>query len=170
MAFKRVIIRRVGPLFWLLEPMPINREILEAQKELLVSSYSQAQAYTNLVLAAGYAGGFGIWSLLKDSLTPATVFWAGLLLTISLACFIAWEVFNMYLRSRSHIEIAKAINEPERFDELILAFKKTEQDRALKYGRMWHVVLWVTVATGAGALCIFLSAFVHGIWRSYSGL
>jgi len=62
----------------------IDREILEAQKELLAHTFSQAQAYTNVILVAGYAGFFAIWSFIKPELTKATVFWSGLLISLSL--------------------------------------------------------------------------------------
>ncbi|MGN6229475.1 MAG: hypothetical protein ACTHNM_18765 [Dyella sp.] len=147
----------------------VNREVLEAQKELLASSFSQAQAYTNVILAAGYAGFFGVWGFVRSELTRGTVFWSALLVTISLAMFVAWEILGMYMRSRTLIGIAQAVAQPERFEELMLEYKRTAQERSIRFGRLWLITVVGTVTTGFGAFCILLSAFVHGLWLTYSG-
>ena len=147
----------------------VNREILEAQKELLAYTFSQVQAYTNVILVAGYAGFFAIWNFVKPDLTKATVFWSGLLISLSLAGFIAWEVYNMFFRSRSILGISRAVNETEKFDQLMLNHTKTEQERLITYGRVWIIQLSFVVITGFGAIVILISAFIHGLWVGYSG-
>lgn len=146
----------------------INRELLEAQKELLASSFSQAQAYTNVILAAGYAGFFAVWAFVKGELSRGAVLWSALLVTLSLAMFVAWEVFGMYMRSRMLIGIAQAVAQPERFEELMLSHRKAAQERSIVFGKVWLFTVWGTVLTGAGAFCILLYAFVHGLWLTYA--
>ena len=147
----------------------VDREILEAQKELLAHTFSQAQAYTNVILVAGYAGFFAIWSFLKPDMTKATVFWSGLLISLSLAGFIAWEVYNMFFRSRSILGIARAVKYPEQFEQLMLNHTKAEQERLITYGRIWLMQLPFVVVTGFGAIAILISAFIHGLWVTLSG-
>jgi hypothetical protein len=141
----------------------INQELLEAQKELLASTFNQARAYTNVLLAAGYAGFFGIWAFVRSYLTRGEVLWSALLVMVSLALFVAWEIFGMYLRSRTLIAIAKAVAEPERFEELMLAYQRTARDRAIRFGKVWVVTVWGTVVTGLAALCILFYAFIRGL-------
>lgn len=147
----------------------INHELLEAQKELLADTFSQARAYTNVLLAAGYAGFFGIWAFVRSYLTPGEVLWSALLAMVSLAMFVAWEVFGMYMRSRTLIAIAKAVAEPERFEELMLAYQRSARDRAIRFGRIWVVTVWGTVVTGLAAFCVLLSAFMRGLLLVYCG-
>lgn len=145
----------------------INREVLNAQKELLSSTFSQAQAYTNVILVAGYAGFFGIWTQMANEITKATKFWSGLLISLSIGGFIAWEVYGMVMRSKSLLGIARAVNEPGRFEELILEHKAKEQDRMIQFGRVWLIALPFIAGTGFLALGIMLSAFIHGLWLTY---
>ena len=146
-----------------------DRELLDAQKELLAHTFSQAKAYTNVILVAGYAGVFAIWSFLKDDLTKATAFSSGLLISISLALFIAWEVYSMFFRSQSILGVARALEDPDRFEQLMLDYRTSEQERIIRYGRIWLIQLPLVVATGFGAIGVLVSAFVHGLWLTYSG-
>src|SRR5690606_4600684 len=147
----------------------IDRAIIDAQKELLAHTFSQAQAYTNLILVAGYAGFFAIWTQLGADMTRATKFWSGLLIALSVAGFIAWEVYGMIQRSRSMLGIARAVNDPARFEQLMEEQRATEHDRAVQIGRAWLVALPFIAGTGFAALFILLSAFVHGLWSMYAG-
>lgn len=145
----------------------INREILEAQKELLAHTFSQAQAYTNIILVAGYAGFFAIWSFIRQDLSKQQIFWSGLMISISLAVFIAWETYGMFFRSRSVMGIAKAVNDPPNFERLLLTHQKNEHERIIRFGRVWIVVLVVVVGTGFSAIGMMLWAFIQGLWRFY---
>jgi hypothetical protein len=146
-----------------------NDEMLAAQKELLSHTFSQAQAYTNVILAAGYAGFFAIWSQMGPNLTPATKFWSGLLISLSVAGFVGWEVYGMIIRSKSMLGIAQAVNNPEQYQQLMAEHRETQHHRAVQVGRMWLVALPLIAGTGFTALAIMLSAFIHGLWVTYSG-
>ncbi len=61
----------------------INRDLLDAQKELLAHTYGHAQAYTSVVLLAGYTGFFATWSFLKDDLSKLQILASGLLICSS---------------------------------------------------------------------------------------
>ena len=58
-----------------------QQQLLDAQKELLSAAFSRANAYTNLILGAGYAGFFAVWAFTKDHLTPPQLFWSALFVT-----------------------------------------------------------------------------------------
>jgi len=144
-------------------------EQIEAQKEILASAFDKAQAYTNVIIFAGFAGYFGIWSLVKDKLTDATVFSSALLISLSIAAFVAWEVYGMIHRSRALMGIAKAVDEPSRYQELIMQHRKDQQVRSIALGKLWHVVLVFTLVTGFSAMAILLSALIHGLWSAFLG-
>ena len=149
--------------------MTIDRQVIEAQKELLAHTFSQAQSYTNVILIAGYAGFFAIWTQFGADMTRATRFWSGLLISLSVAGFIAWEVYGMIQRSQAMLGIARAVNDPERFEELMDQQRATEHERAIQVGRAWLFALPFIAGTGFLALSIILSAFIHGLWLTYHG-
>jgi uncharacterized membrane protein len=144
--------------------------MLENQKELLAHGFSQAQAYTNLILVAGYAGFFAMWSQVGEDLTKVSRFWSGLLIAISLSGFILWEIYGMIVRSRAMLEIGRAVAEPERYEQLIKEQRLKQRDRVIKIGRVWIMVLSFIALTGFGSIAIMISAFVRGLWLHYVGL
>ncbi len=146
-----------------------NREMLEAQKELLAHTFSQAQSYTNLIIVAGYAGFFAIWTQMASEMAPATKFWSGFLISLSVAGFIAWEVYGMILRSKAMLGIARAVSDPERYEELILEHRARQHDKAIQVGRTWLIALPFIAGTALFALLIILSFFIHSLWFTYFG-
>lgn len=145
----------------------INRDLLNAQKELIAHAFGQAQAYTNVVLLAGYAGFFGIWSFLKPELSKSQLFWSALLVSLSLAAFILWEVYQSFYRSRSILSLARTVEDPARFSELVEQYRLDEFDRVITLRRVWVVAFSFCVVTGFGGVCVLLWAFVQTLWSLY---
>lgn len=145
----------------------VDQELLNAQKELTAHTFDKAQAYTNVVLLAGYAGFFAIWSFIKPDITKEQVFWSGLLIALSLTAFMLWEIYGSFYRSRSLLGLAKAVNNPAKFHELLEQHKIDEHARIIRFGRIWVVVFGFTVLTGFSAIGILLWAFVSGLWKFY---
>ena len=69
--------------------------IQDYQIKLLSALFDKATAYANLIIMAGYAGFFGLWSFTKDKLTPMQVFWSALFITISASVFVIFETFKI---------------------------------------------------------------------------
>ncbi len=68
--------------------------------ELNAKLFEKAQAYTNVIILAGYAGAFTVWSSTKQSLSAkANIVIAGLL-AFSLLAFVCHEIYGMIQRSR----------------------------------------------------------------------
>lgn len=145
----------------------VDKDLLNAQKELTAHTFSQAQAYTNLVLVAGYAGFFAIWSFIKTDMSRAQIFWSGLLITLSLTTFMVWEIYASFCRSKSLLGLARAVNDPENFLAHLHSHKADEQNRVIRHGRAWAVAFAFTVLTGFSAIGILLWAFVCGLWKVY---
>ena len=145
----------------------INKEVISAQKELVVHTFNQAQAYTTVVIAGGYAGFFAIWAFTKDFLTKVTAFSAAALISVSLVSFVIWEVYCMIHRSRSIFGIVKALEKPSDFSSLIIEHQKSEIERSLVFKRAWIVCLVFSVSTALSAFAILFSAFLHGLWIEF---
>jgi hypothetical protein len=146
-----------------------EQSLFEAQKELLSSTFGQAQTYTNVVIAAGYAGYFGVWSFVTNDLGRRTMFTSALLITISLGAFVLWKVIGMYMRNSVLIRLASVVAGEEQFAVRLVVYKKERQDQNIKLIPVWKVLLTVTVLTAVAAYFILLSAFVHGLWFAVSG-
>ena len=142
----------------------INRDLVNAQKELIAHAFGQAQAYTNVVLLAGYAGFFAIWSFLKPELSKGQVLWSALLVSLSLTAFILWEVYQSFYRSRSLMSLAKTVQDPARFPELIEAHRRREHERILTLKWVWVVAFTFTVVTGFLGVLVLLWAFMQSLW------
>ncbi|NTV05451.1 MAG: hypothetical protein HGA59_02950 [Chlorobiaceae bacterium] len=145
----------------------VDKELLNAQKELAAHTFDKAQAYTNVVLLAGYAGFFAIWSFIRPDITNEQVFWSGLLIALSLTAYMLWEIYGSFYRSRSLLCLAKAVNNPDKFHELLEQHKLDEQARIIFLGQIWVVVFGFTVLTGFSAIGILLWAFVSTLWKIY---
>lgn len=145
----------------------INRDLVNVQKELLAHAYGHAQAYASVVLLAGYAGFFGIWSYLKQDLSKGQVFSSGFLIALSLSAYISWEVYQSYYRSQALLGLNKALQNPENLADLLEEHNKTQQDRTITYGRIWIFVFGFTVLTGFSAVSILMYAFIETLWTMY---
>src|SRR5687767_2281479 len=60
--------------------------------EILSASYDKAAAYANVIILAGFAGGFAIWSNVQENISTRARITVALLLTISLATFVFFEI------------------------------------------------------------------------------
>lgn len=145
----------------------INRDLLNAQKELLAHAYGQAQAYSSVILLAGYAGFFAIWSFLRQDISKAQIFISGFLIAVSLTSYIVWEVYQAYYRSRSLLGLNRAIQDPNNFENLLAEHKKAEHDRQIWFGRIWITVFGFAVITGFSAVAVMLWAFIDTLYRMY---
>ena len=144
-----------------------NQDLWNAQKELLAHAYGHAQAYTTVVLLAGYAGFFAIWSFLKQDLSKGQVFSSGLLIALSLSAYIIWEVYQAFHRSRALMGLNKALLDIQNFDKLLAEYKAIEQNRVITLGWVWVFVFGFTLLTGFSAVSILMYAFIDVLWTMY---
>ena len=142
---------------------------LEVQKELLSSMYSQANAYTNLILGAGYAGFFGVWTFTRDQLNASQVFWSAILVTISLVSFVAFEVYkNLYI-SRGLLSLNLTIQDEQQIAANLLRWREDQRDREITFGRVWASTCWISILSGFGGGLVLLYSFVRGLLGVYVG-
>ncbi|MEQ9190478.1 MAG: hypothetical protein RLQ25_08230 [Alphaproteobacteria bacterium] len=136
------------------------REILI---DILTKVFDRAAAYTSLILFGGYAGGFAIWNFTNDLLGPTAKAWVALLLTISLATFIFFEVFKMMYSSKGLFQQRAILTKslpPTKFIEEIQMLERQENRKIVKYLiPIWIAALAVAVSTALGAVGICLLVF-----------
>jgi hypothetical protein len=146
-------------------------DIAEAQQKLITNSYDKAASYTTVTIFGGYAGFFAIWQLSKVFLSKQQVYWAALLILISLLSFVLFEVLKMVLATRSIMSRAAVLQLPvTRNDPKRLLKALQSLDEAAQRTNRWFIVAWA-VSVGAsvvGALAgaaILGYAFISGLAR-----
>lgn len=132
---------------------------LRAQQDLNDKLMAHSQSYANVVIGVGYAGFFALWNVIEKSMPSWAHATAGLLIGVSLAVFVAWEVVKMIwsaLHLRSVRDNLKNDKGTLTICELVAVHERHER-RA--FGP-WIVALVATVgpaAISAGLILWFLA-------------
>lgn len=147
-------------------------DLVTAQKDMLKESMASAMSYTNIIMVAGYAALFALWTQMSGigfgKFTPLTSLAAAIFLCLSVLAFIGWELFGMIVRSSVNLAIAKAVNDPSQFQARIAAHQETMAAFARKFQPIWVVVMFVAVGFALLAFITMLSALLHGAWLAAS--
>jgi hypothetical protein len=144
----------------------VAAEILDAQIKIVTATYSQAAAYTNLVLLGGYAGFFGLWQLTKEYLARTQILCSALLILVSLLFFVLFEVAKMILVTKSTLRKAKVLESVDATSTpatTLAALREVESSLELSVGpfmRFWGVSVFVSLVTALLAAGILAYAFV----------
>lgn len=132
--------------------------------EIQSAAYDKATAYTNLIIAGGYAGAFAIWGFTKDQLPPKAAIWAALLLGVSLASFVFFEVYKMIYTTRYAVRHARLLQADipdkeflRRHDEIVQESRANTLKTILF---VWVVVMVVCVGSAVGGLGLLFYNFV----------
>lgn len=144
-----------------------NSEIEKAQIRLVTATFDQAKAYAHVVLGIGYVSIFAAWGFTREYLTREQIFWSAFLASLSIFVFVLFEVFSMFVTSRTLLKLAEAVRNPARFHEVIA--ENERKDRALlqSYARSWILCWGFSVVTGVAAALILLGAFVGQLWANH---
>jgi hypothetical protein len=149
------------------QSVQLNRAAVELQKEVLSASFNQAQAYTNIVLGAGYAGFFAVWAFTREQLTAPQALWSALLVAISLLSFVLFEVYKARYVSRLLLTLSNTLNDETRFLPALAEWKRQQQAHDLRFGVIWAKTFWFALSTGVAGGLILLYAFVQALLRWY---
>lgn len=124
--------------------------------------------YSNLVIAAGYAGFFAFWSRSAGKIAEPLYSISGLLITTSLVLFIGWEVTKMIWQALHMRKIEKLMvgKSGEHAVQLFLQAHKTFQK---KIALVWIFILVPTVLTGIGAGLTMIYSFGVNLWKAVFG-
>ncbi len=129
---------------------------LDFHIKLLAATFDKGSAYTNIVMIAGYASFFGIWSMVKDLNRPANKM-AVLLMLLSVTIFVVFEFVKMFWLGRQQMRrqrIVAAGLEGLGAEEIRARFNRLDVDlqaESGKFARFWLVtVLPAALAALAG--------------------
>lgn len=140
---------------------------VEAAQQLTERLQANSRSYTHLIVAAGYAGFFGFWSMLRKGMPPWLYAMAGLLITISLVLFIGWEVTKMIWGSVHLNRVQKDLAAKPPSPEIIAQFQNALSAFERRSNRVWIWFLVPTIAFGLGAAMCLLAHFSWRLWAVF---
>ncbi len=146
-------------------------EQVEAQIKMLTVIFDRSTAYTNLLLVGAYAGFFGLWQLTREYLSKPQALWSALLVVVSLAFFVIFEVTKMVFIQRDISTKAKALSLPEcRSNPQVLTQRMNEVATAherigFHFMRFWVLTMFVTVGAGLAGAGVLVWSFVAGLMQ-----
>jgi hypothetical protein len=120
---------------------------LAAQKELITHFMEKSHQYVVVVMAGFFTASFATFSTVAPRLTDSELRLSALLLTVSLAVFVFWEVVNVcYIGAhtmKGDIGVIQKI------------------PRALQIG--WPAAMFLSLATGLPAIFLAAYAYLRGL-------
>jgi len=136
-----------------------NAEGMDKLRQLVADLYGHNKSYTDLVIAAGYAGSFAVWQFVERFISVKARFWAALLLLLSLTFFVSYEVQKMVRDSWKMRHLGQAmlqLPESRRLEALQAILLRNQLLDAL----MWTFIVIPAVATGLAGGALLLAVFV----------
>ena len=150
----------------------IKNEIIEHEIKIVSVLYDKSCAYTQLIIVAGYAGFFGIWSLIKEDISSKSAIWSALFLISSIAIFVFFEVGKMTYTSIvlwKRKSVLENIKKQTQREEILKIYNKYELEMgklSIGFIKFWICTLIPTVLTALAALVILLYTFIKIIISS----
>lgn len=151
------------------QQVELGEKIIETQIKILTASYDKGMAYINVIVIAGYAAFFGLWSLTKSYLTKDSAMWAALLMLVSAATFVFFQVYQMVFIAQSlHSKYLnldqKLVGKPaQTILAELKALEESGKKSALLLLSIWRVQLLIAVITALLAFAVLGCAYVRAL-------
>lgn len=144
-----------------------QQDELEAFRDLNETQWHTLGRYSSLILVAGYAAFFTMWSSVKNDLSKPAMFASGLLATASVCLFLSFEVAKMFLTQRLTVRISNAFNKADASTPTTV-FRDVIDSESKRASRIWPFFFWPTILSGFGAGAILGWAFLDGLCRWFA--
>jgi hypothetical protein len=148
----------------------IDDEIVDTYIKIISASYDKAVTYMNVIIIAGYAGFFALWSLSKQYLTSTQARWAALSMLVSICTVVFFEVYKMETTTELLLKQAEILKGPAvKMDstKALSALRKFEhayERKNISFVRAWKVNVVVAVLTALVGAGILAFSFIHGLF------
>ena len=129
---------------------------VKARTEILTKAFDRSTAYSNVILVAGYAGIFTIWSFTKSQLPDRAIIVIALSLLISLAAFVVFEIVKMLLNTRAIVAPLRVLKGPATATEKMEAVKQIDGTSAKVMVAFWFYWAATMIVSVLGALIALL--------------
>lgn len=158
----------------------LSNDILEIRRDkhadhykgIVRSQLAESQRYGSVIVGVGFAGYFGLWSLVKSEVPAASHALSGLLIAISLCVYVGWEIYKMAASAFDAQEIERLLESNPEIDgminggpdrNLIPAVVELRQARLIK---LWPMVLAWTVGPAVLGACVMVWALTAKLLQS----
>ena len=129
--------------------------------KVLAALYDKSAAYTNIIMAAGYAGFLAVWSNMKVYMAASDMRISALCMLTSVVIFVMWEVTKMIFTGGSFRGMQNVLNAPpSEFKNKLAAQQQGERVVYVRVMRWWPLVLFLSIVPGLVATCILIYSFV----------
>lgn len=139
---------------------------LQAVLDLTGRLQTNAVAYTNLVIVAGYAAFFTFWGNLENNLPQWLHALSGLFILLSLLLFLAWEVTKMIWSAFHLRQLERQFHNRPPEPNLISHFQQAVGTFERRINRLWIWFLVPTVVFGLAGGCCLISFFVRQLYNT----
>jgi hypothetical protein len=136
------------------------KERMDAAVKSQIQIFDRAQAYSNAIVVAGYAGIFGVWTFTKGTLTPHATDLIAILIGVSLLLYISWEIYSMVIRAVTANRYFKLISKsPMEYFKLAAEYEADARSVSAHTMVIWKSILFPTIGTAyLGALLLLYNA------------
>ena len=128
------------------------------------SAIESTTRYNSIVVGIGYAGFFGLWSMIRDHTpqSPMLHALAALLVSISLIVFVFWEVTTTWART-----VTVAYQRPGTLGQTkTWSLAKWAQEREM---RIWPWQFGLALLTGLLGMCLLVASIARQLWGAVVG-
>jgi 4-amino-4-deoxy-L-arabinose transferase-like glycosyltransferase len=118
--------------------------------------FDKGQSYSNIIILAGYAGAFAIWTNTKSSLPAKANIAIAALLGLSLCVFVLFEIYNMFRRHNVSNRYAKLLNvtSDKEFFENFQTYMDAEHASLSRLMPAWRIALVFTIVPALMAVAL----------------
>jgi len=144
--------------------------ISDAQVKLISTIYDKATSYTNVIIVAGYAGFFALWSNARQFPTPFQAKSAAVFMGVSICVFVLFEIYKMTLTGYHLSMKAKILQEQDTLaSPIILLDRLDEIDQQMRrynisFIKAWLIWLFIAIITALAGSAILLGSLARGLF------
>lgn len=141
------------------------REFYDRSAEYIQKMYDAGTTYNQVIVLAGYAAFFAVWSATAEDLPRWVVLASGASIIISVIVYVAWSVANMVILKTANINMVNAINGgPIGFYERVSNAEEINRNASNRLMRLWAPVTVIASFTGGIAAVLVC---VSALYRVY---
>ena len=134
----------------------VQKQQIEALKEIISHTYSKSISYSNVIIIAGYVAFFSIWNFVKDKLSDTAMLYVALLGSLSAILFVLFEVYKMISGALHFRKLSKSLQQTKDPQTVITKLQEDLKNFELRQHRFWIYMLIPTLLTGLLAAAILI--------------
>lgn len=145
------------------ETLAVDRKQLEQHQQFVQINFEHADKYLKTIQLAGYAVFFAAWGLTQESIGAYAGAFSALLMLVSAAIFVVWEIFKATIFSallRKHAQLSMT-----KFEEFIVQRSShfANENAAIRWFASIRVWVWLSciIPAGSGVLILVFEVFCH---------